>query len=45
MKNGRVLYEGGPEIVTEETIEEIYDARVRIADIEGKRVIINRGDL
>lgn len=45
MKNGRVLYAGGPEIVTEETIEEIYDVRVRIADIEGKRVIINGGDL
>ena len=45
MKNGRVLYAGGPETVTERTIEEIFDAQVRIVDIEDKRVIINGGKL
>ena len=43
MKEGQILHAGGPETVTEEVIEEIFDAQVRIVDIEGKRVIINGG--
>ena len=43
MKNGQIRYAGGPDIVTERVIEEIFDAQVRIVEIEGKRVIINGG--
>lgn len=43
MKEGQIRYAGGAEIVTEEIIKEIFDAQVRIAEIEGKRIIINGG--
>ena len=43
MKKGQIRYAGGPEVVTEDVIEEIFDAQVRIVEIEGKRVIINGG--
>ncbi len=43
MKEGQIRYAGGAEIVTEEFIKEIFDAQVRIAEIEGKRIIINGG--
>ena len=43
MKNGQILYTGGREAVTEDIIREIFDAEVRIIDIEGKKIIINGG--
>ena len=43
MKNGKIGHAGGAEIVTEEVIRETFDAKVRIAQIEGKKIIINGG--
>ena len=43
MKNGKIRRAGGPEIVTEETIQETFDAQVRIVEVEGKKIIINGG--
>jgi iron complex transport system ATP-binding protein len=43
MKEGRILAEGTEEIVTEEIINETYDAHVRIVEIEGKKLVINLG--
>ena len=42
MKKGRVLFAGGPEIVTEAVVKEIYDAQVCIVEIDGKKVVLNR---
>ncbi len=44
MKEGRVRYAGGAEIVTESIIEEIYDAKVSIVEIDHKKVIVNGGE-
>lgn len=43
MKDGEIRTAGGADIVTERVIEEIFDAQVRIVEIEGKRIIINGG--
>jgi iron complex transport system ATP-binding protein len=43
MKNGKITHAGGEEIVTEKVIRETFDAQVRIAQIEGKKIIINGG--
>ena len=43
MKNGKIAHAGGAEIVTEKVIRETFDAEVRIAQIEGKKIIINGG--
>ena len=43
MKNGKITHAGGAEIVTEKVIRETFDAQVRIAQIEGKKIIINGG--
>ena len=43
MKDGQIRHEGSAEIVTEDVIEETFDARVRIVEIEGKRIVINGG--
>ena len=43
MRDGKIRYTGGPEILTEHAIREIFDAQVRIAEIEGKRIVINGG--
>ena len=43
MKDGQIRHAGGPEIVTEAVIREIFDAEVRIVEIEGKKIIINGG--
>ena len=43
MKNGRICYAGGKETVTEEVIREVFDADVRIVQIENKKIIINGG--
>ena len=44
MKDGRIRCTGGSEIVTKSVIREIFDAQVRIVEIEGKKIIINGGD-
>ena len=44
MKNGRILYTGGPETVTEAVIREVFDAEVRIVSINDKKIIINGGN-
>ena len=41
MKEGRICYAGGSETVTETIISEIFDAEVRIVEIEGRKIIIN----
>ena len=43
MKDGRIRREGGPEAVTEDAIREIFDAEVRIVEIEGRKIVINGG--
>lgn len=43
MKGGRIRYIGGPEIITGDIIREIYDAEIRVVEIEGQKVIINGG--
>ena len=40
MKDGVVRYTGGAEIFTEDVIFEIFDIRVKIATIDGKKVIL-----
>ena len=44
MKDGKIRCAGGSEIVTKEVIREIFDAEVRILEIEGKKVIVNGGE-
>lgn len=44
MKDGRIRHEGGAEIVSEAVIREVFDAEVRIVEIEGKKIIINGGE-
>ena len=41
MKDGRIRYAGGPEIVTENVIREIFDAEVRMIEADGSKIIIN----
>ena len=43
LKEGRVRYTGGPEQITEAVLRDIFEADVRIAEIEGKRIVINGG--
>ena len=45
MKDGQIRHAGGPEIVTEAVIREVFDAEVRIIEIEGKRIIIYGGQI
>lgn len=40
MQNGRICYAGGGEILTPEAVQEIFGARVRAAEIDGKRILI-----
>ena len=41
MKDGRIRCAGGPEIVTENVIREIFDAEVRMIEADGSKIIIN----
>ena len=43
LKDGKVFREGGRETVTAETIEEVYGARVRVLQAEGKTILLNDG--
>lgn len=44
MKDGRIIRSGGPDIVTEELIREVFDAEVRVVEIEGRKIVINGGE-
>lgn len=41
MKDGVVKYTGGKEIMTEDVILDIFDIRVKILDVEGRKVILS----
>ncbi len=41
MKDGKIRFSGGAQSVTGAFIKDIYDAEVRIIDIDGKKVILN----
>ena len=43
MKDGQIRHAGGSEILTEDLIYEIFDAEVRVVEIEGKKIIVNGG--
>ena len=43
LRDGRIRHSGGAEIVTEDVIREIFDAEVRVMEIEGKKIIVNGG--
>ncbi len=43
MKDGRIRSAGGPEIVTEELIREVFDAEVRVLEIDKRKIILNGG--
>ena len=42
MKDGVVKYAGGKEIVTEDVIRDIYDIEVKIVQLDGQTVIVNK---
>lgn len=44
IKDGKIRYTGGQEIVTEEIIREVFDADVHLIEAEGKKIIINGGN-
>ena len=44
MKDGKILTTGGREVVTADVIREVFDAEVRVLEIEGKKIIINGGE-
>ncbi len=35
---------GGPEVFTEAVIRNVFDADVRILEIEGRKIIVNGGE-
>ncbi|MBR4777147.1 MAG: ABC transporter ATP-binding protein [Lachnospiraceae bacterium] len=41
LKNGKLLYTGGKDIISKELIKEVFDAEVSIIDHEGKMIIVN----
>lgn len=43
MKNGTIRHAGGPETVTESVLKDVFDADVRIAEIDGKKIAIHGG--
>lgn len=43
MKDGKIRFAGGREVLTEATIEDIFDAKVRIVNFEGQPHIIHGG--
>ena len=40
MKDGVVKYAGGPEIITEEVIFDIFDIHVKILEVDGRRIVL-----
>ena len=43
IKDGRIRYEGGQEILTPDTIREVFDAEIRILETETEKIIIHGG--
>ena len=43
LKDGKVKYAGGAEILTEDVIRDVYGADVRVIEAEGRKIIINGG--
>ena len=43
MKDGYILYAGGKAVITEMAIREVFDAEVRIVEIDSKKIILNGG--
>ena len=43
LKAGRVRYAGGADILTEDVIRDVFDAKVRIVETEGQKIIIQGG--
>ena len=39
IKEGRICHTGGAETVTEEVIREVFDAEVKILDVEGQKIV------
>ena len=44
MKEGKIRYAGEAAIITEEVIRDIFDAEVRIVEIDEKKIIVNGGN-
>ena len=44
LKDGKVRYTGGEEIVTEDVIRDVFDANVRIVKAENKTIILKGGE-
>ena len=40
LKNGVMKYAGGPEIVNEAVIKDVFDIDVKIVEIDGRKVIL-----
>lgn len=43
LRGGAVFRTGGAEILTQELIRQVYDAEVRVVEIENRRIIVNGG--
>ena len=43
LKEGKVRYAGGPELITETVLQDIFEADVHIAEIGDKKIVINGG--
>lgn len=43
LKDGKIRYAGGADIITEDVIREVFDADVRVIEAEGNKIIINGG--
>lgn len=41
MKDGVVKYAGGEEIITPETIRDVFDIEIKIREIDGQKVVLN----
>jgi iron complex transport system ATP-binding protein len=44
MKEGKIRYAGEAAIITKEVIRDIFDAEVRIVEIDEKKIIVNGGN-
>ena len=41
MKGGKIRHAGGPAIVTEAALREIYDASLRLVELDGRKIVIS----
>jgi iron complex transport system ATP-binding protein len=41
MKDGVVKYAGGREVITPETVKDIFDVDVQLREIDGQTVVLN----